>query len=54
MMKDDNLFDEYFGRREIRYPFKWWQLWHWNPYWQCRAYRYRWVRDLFNRNKKIR
>jgi len=28
------------------YPIKWWQLWRWNPYWQCYGYRYRWIRDL--------
>lgn len=27
------------------YPLKWWQLWRWNPYWECRTYRYRWVRS---------
>jgi hypothetical protein len=29
------------------YPLKWWQLWRYNPYWDSKTYRYRWVRSLF-------
>lgn len=41
-----------FGIR-THYPIKWWQLWRYNHDFEIYTFRYKWLRDLYDKYKKI-